>query len=97
MTDKKTCDGCINYNGCLLPNNDLNVRCLMYKDESKFIELPCKLGEDCYKVLSELKMIVKSKLETVDLIGDVIDGLITTDKAEAEAKLKELNNEGEKK
>lgn len=51
MTDKKTCDGCINNNGCLLANNELNVRCLMYKDKSKFIELPCKVYSveyDCY-------------------------------------------------
>lgn len=45
MTDKKTCDGCINNNGCLLPNNDLNVRCLMYKDKSKIIELPMPCAE----------------------------------------------------
>lgn len=53
------CNDCINYKTCELFGenifgnqyaNKVEEVCLYFKDKSLFVELPCKVGQICYKV-----------------------------------------------
>ena len=49
-----TCENCIHYEACLSVYMDLkghNFPCPQFKDRSRFVELPCKLGDTVYFVL----------------------------------------------
>ena len=49
-----TCRDCIHYEACLSVYMDLkghNFPCPQFKDRSRFVELPCKLGDTVYFVL----------------------------------------------
>ncbi len=48
-----TCKNCIHYQDCknytdTLEGNEVEKLCFYFKDKSKIIELPCKVGEDVY-------------------------------------------------
>ena len=49
-----TCENCIHYEACLSVYMDLkghNFPCPQFKDRSRFVELPCKVGDTVYFVL----------------------------------------------
>ena len=51
-----TCKDCVHYKPCFYANIDT---CGMFKDKSKFIELPCKVGDTVYVIcgwVSEYKV-----------------------------------------
>lgn len=47
-----TCNECINYDVCSThgANCDRGSSCVMFKDKSRFIELPCKVGDTVYYI-----------------------------------------------
>lgn len=45
----RTCENCIHYYVCANAYGILNV-CGFFKDESKFIELPCSIGDIVYEL-----------------------------------------------
>lgn len=105
-----TCKDCIHYDVCHnnFKNIDLNEEmtdehcCVYFKDKSRFVELPCKVGETVhyityYKNKYDYHYIINASFDILfqlfheKEIGYVI--YMTDDKTKAEAKLKELNNE----
>ena len=118
-----TCKDCIHYEAHshfdpLFGFNDENVEkyCPVFKDKSKYIELPCKVGDYAYRVappnedskqgegykiipicMSSVLNIVKAMKEQHDweTITRPQIGWLFFYKAEAEAKLKELNENAE--
>lgn len=46
-----TCKDCVHFDICIahIDNSEAN-RCLSFKDKSRFIELPCKVGDKVYFV-----------------------------------------------
>lgn len=47
----KTCKDCIHYDVCLCAFGDcLYKTCDQFKNKSKFIELPCSIGDNVYKI-----------------------------------------------
>ena len=124
-----TCRDCIHYDVCHnnFKNIDLNEEmtdkrcCVYFKDKSRFIELPCKVGDEIY-VLNRGNIPQKMILDEPDIRchcpkednlcmalcddikhnicayrfkndGSDIGEKVFRTKSEAEAKLKELNNE----
>ena len=91
-----TCKDCLHYEVCKddLSDSELNremtedCHCCYFKDKSKFIELPCKVGDTVFVVDEVMNNIYSTTLINVR-IGDLKNTFITLD--EAEAKLKELN------
>ena len=51
-----TCKDCVHYDVCETTYPDLELpfvnleKCRLFKDKSKFIELPCKVGDTIYKI-----------------------------------------------
>lgn len=51
----KTCEDCIHYDICLGAFGLLiNCICDSFKDKSKFIELPCAIGDTVYMINSKI-------------------------------------------
>lgn len=47
----KTCENCLHYDVCLNAFGDcLYKTCDSFKDKAKFIELPCPIGTDLYRI-----------------------------------------------
>lgn len=44
-----TCKDCVHYDACNRILNRLEV-CDQFKDKTRFVELPCKVGDTIYKV-----------------------------------------------
>ena len=59
-----TCENCIHYEACLSVYMDLkghNFPCPQFKDRSRFVELPCKVGDTLFvptrNLVSEYKVV----------------------------------------
>lgn len=122
VTTDKTCKDCIHYDVCLSRISfgmgydevtgkaieDIDTRCHDFKDKSRFIELPCKVGDrvhtkygNSFKVVS-IDILNNTKVfrcgndGTDDYMAfhefEIGDYVFLT-KEEAEVKLKELQNE----
>ena len=48
-----TCKDCIHNEMCYGTHTDNSTTCCYYKDKSRFIELPCKVGDTVYKLWYE--------------------------------------------
>ena len=96
-----TCKDCIHYEVCQFHIDEETkmtvAECSNFKDKSKYIELPCKIGSKVYIVwgpkyragIDEYGVNTgKFRLSDLENIGETV--FLT--KAEAEAKLKELND-----
>ena len=61
-----SCKDCINYDVCSTKgaNCDRGNNCVMYKDRNRFVELPCKIGEELYRIktVSGKKIITETQL-----------------------------------
>lgn len=76
--------------------------CSTFKDKSKYIELPCKVGDTVYGFVRQNGKLVVSGKEIIHFEIQTDDGfyletelgkIVFFTKSEAEQKLKELNNE----
>ena len=95
-----TCKDCIHYNVCGLNEyKDFNEICSFFKDKSRIVELPCKIGDKVHKIIKSNifgNHIQDMTIKKFDLIAhtdfEVIDqwNSIYFTKEEVEAKLKEL-------
>lgn len=97
-----TCKDCIYYDKCVsrisymmdidvVTNeliNDMDERCRDFKDKSKYIELPCKVGDIVY-IIEPFNGICDMTLRNVH-VNDLLKNNIFLTKSEAEQKLKEL-------
>lgn len=93
-------------------DNNVEINCHKYKDKSKFIELPCKVGDKVYFIeqCNQVYELIESNIFAIDihkqvtyfdtiekhtiLYSDEYNKTWFTDKSKAEAKLKELNENG---
>lgn len=106
-----TCKDCCHYDVCclrILYNMDYDLlnhintnaeKCEHFKDKSRIIELPYRLGDKVYKIIRGFSFndhIQEMTIQKFALIAhtdfEIIDqwNLIYSDKLKAEAKLKEL-------
>ena len=108
-------DGTTNFYGKELACNDVEKRCQYFKDKSRIVELPCKVGDKVYYITIKRYVPLTHKIveaEVLDynineygicgvkikqlnsdyIFGTNINKIFLT-KEQAEAKLKELNNE----
>lgn len=49
-----TCKDCLHFNACVhnaVIDDDYSDACGAFKDKSRFIELPCKVGDVVYKII----------------------------------------------
>lgn len=110
-----TCKDCMHYEACKfytdktrfnLPKNAEN--CDDFKDKSKYIELPCKVGDTVYwichkggkpyikeEIVQSIHCDVRETLEFTILNpnGKILKSNVFFTKSEAEQKLKELQND----
>lgn len=51
---KRTCEECLSYGACLVFCTETVLRnhgiCEHFKDRSRFVELPCKVGDTVYRI-----------------------------------------------
>lgn len=100
-------DGTTNFYGKEFACNDVEKRCQYFKNKSLIVELPCKVGDKVYrpsKCLGVVQFIITSlniyqselfftdDSENIIYLPEIGKTVFLT-KEEAEAKLKELNNE----
>ena len=75
-----TCKDCVHYDVCLLGAciNGVTGTCLNFKDKSRFIELPCKVGDKLYEITSR-KTISEYQVTAIhiELFGIFVDWKIT--------------------
>lgn len=88
-----TCKDCIHYDVCEgwqvdQRGEDLANGCTDFKDKSKYIELPCNIGNKVY-IIDPFNGICDMTLRNVH-VNDVLKNNIFLTKSEAEQKLKEL-------
>lgn len=112
-----TCKDCIHYEICNKRKNSISLdpmgcgyKCPDFKDKSRFIELPCKVGDTVYVIRKIPNSVIKpfiteEKIEPWAVTYENIMGghsrilieefnnSVFLTKEEAEAKLKELQNE----
>lgn len=92
-----TCKDCMHYEVCNALDESGQVKILVpsqcgcFKDKSKYIELPCEVG-DTVHIIDPFNGICDMTLRNVR-VNDVLKNNIFLTKSEAEQKLKELNNE----
>lgn len=75
------CTNCIHYDVCdYLPCETINLlddmerRCEYIKDKSRFVELPCKLGDTVYRLAKWDKgKIVEFTVEEINIFSDEIN------------------------
>ncbi len=104
-----TCKDCVHFEVCANVycevtaeteiKNTHNKPCFYFKDKSKYIELPCKVGDTVYEVGTDLK-IYQNEIKNIiyDTNGIAFDERAINEtvfltKSEAEQKLKELQND----
>jgi len=85
--------------------DDVEKHCLHFKDKSRYIELPCKVGDKVYKIVRSIcfgNHIQEMTIKDFEIYANTnYEALILRqndvflDKSKAEEKLKELNNEQE--
>lgn len=86
-----TCKDCIYYEVCCDEYELAHAEnCNNFKDKSKYIELPCKVGDTVY-IIDPFNGICDTTLRNVR-VNNVLKNNIFLTKSEAEQKLKELNN-----
>ena len=92
----KTCKDCIHCDVCQLDPNTLVNDCEWFKDKSKFIELPCSIGETVYMISTghddwsghDFKMIIQASFR-LDMLKEFNKRFFLT-REEAQKKLEEL-------
>lgn len=97
----KTCKDCIHCDVCLLDSYTPANDCDYFKDKSKFLELPCAIGETVYMISTghddwtghDFQMIIQASFR-LDMIKKFNKTYFLT-REEAEKKLEEMNNEKE--
>lgn len=75
-----SCKDCINYDVCSTKgaNCDRGNNCVMFKDRTRFVELPCKVGDTVYIIngfleIEEFKIeyfVIESSNISVGMIDD---------------------------
>ena len=50
-----TCNDCLHNEMCYGTHTDDSPTCCDFKDKSRFIELPCKVGDTVYEVMKKYK------------------------------------------
>ena len=113
-----TCEDCIYFDKCCADDVDFEfyalntkeeTKCQLFKDKSKFVELPCKPGDTVYRLAKWDKgKIVEFTVEEIDIFNDEVNiyddsgndiykedigRTVFFTRKEAEAKLKELESE----
>ena len=100
--ETKKCINCMSYEICSYWGNMLDpihggVTCSMFKDKSKFLELPCAIGKTVYMVARRFDDFAGRSYYTViqapfrlGLLNDVGIKVFLTEE-EAQKKLEELN------
>lgn len=64
------CKDCINYGDCkvaeLNASNEAEIWCNLFKDRSRFVELPCKVGDTVYIIarISGKEEIIQDSVES---------------------------------
>ena len=98
----KKCTDCMSYEPCAYWGNMLDpinggVTCSMFKDKSKFLELPCAIGETVYMIIRRFDDFDGCEYYTViqawfrlDLLNKIGETVFLTEE-EAQKKLEELN------
>lgn len=93
--------GTTNYYGRVIISNDVDKICKYFKNKSLIIELPYRLRDKVYKIISGFNdHIQEMTIQNFALIAHtdfgIIDqwNLIYPDKSKAETRLKELTNNG---
>lgn len=83
-----TCKDCVHYELCeALEKNGISriypSRCGFFKDKTKFVELPCKIGDTVYKFSTLSNRIDEEIIEEfrigknyIKLMSDTFDGVI---------------------
>lgn len=103
---KMTCKDCIHYDVCI-QNIDTQTEgltvCKYFKDKSRFIELPCKVGDIVYRIeyVDNTNILLRGigikeyvfNLSFYGLNMSEFGKTIFLTREEAEAKLKELNKQ----
>lgn len=89
-----TCKDCVNYEVCFKTSADNREHCEHFQDKSKFIELPCKIGDKVFIVGRHHHETYintgRFRISDVEKIGKTV--FIT--KEEAEQALKESSHYG---
>ena len=110
-----TCKDCIHFNDCLTEQqtryygkvcacSNVEKLCKYFKDKSRFIELPCKVGDTVYHIKDNevVKRVILDftydgnlyvRLRPFTSYEYIIGKDVFLTKEEAEAKLRELQNE----
>lgn len=84
-----TCKDCVHSDVCKYKGLPVIAeQCVDFKDKSKYIELPCKIGDKVY-IIEPFNGICDMTLRNV-CVNDVLKNNIFLTKEEAEQKLKEL-------
>lgn len=85
---KMTCKDCVHYELCeALEKNGISriypSQCGFFKDKTKFVELPCKIGDTVYKFSTLSNRIDEEIIEEfrigknyIELMSDTFDGVI---------------------
>ena len=79
-----TCKDCIHYNVCqdydnrvMLDIYNMAEKCKYFKDKSRYIELPCNLGQIVYDVVlcdDDIYRIFEMKVSTIVAFGSLYEG-----------------------
>jgi hypothetical protein len=102
------CVDCVHYDVCdyfvkirteTLSDANCSEGCLFFQDKSKFIELPCSIGDTVYMISTghddwsghDFKMIIQASFR-LDMLKSLNKRFFLT-REEAEKKLEEMNND----
>lgn len=70
------CKDCINYGACkvaeLNASNEVENWCDLFKDSTRFVELPCKVGDFVYLV-TNLRTIGKYLVTSIEIRKSLVD------------------------
>lgn len=77
-----TCKDCVHVEACL--ESDKDLICRDYKDSSRFVELPCKVGDILYHPVPLRNMIAEYKIKSFQIYPhcvwvnwNIVDGVAT--------------------
>ena len=64
-----TCEYCVHFGVCP-SRQEANKPCCFFKNRSKFIELPCKVGDVVYSYCDDFYVILDYRIETIYIYKD---------------------------
>lgn len=72
------CIDCLHYNICTFGKCDIISGCPFYTDRSEWVHLPCKVGDNLYKVVPDFEKPIGSlKIQEYMVTGFIANALIT--------------------